>query len=112
MIGGTKGGAQRASSLRPRCVGEVDPKTMTHINQSINQSICLSIYLSIYGIFTARLTLEWSGSVTSSKNIDFTNSTLTGFHKIIYWRLLQNPLKKIHLCLKSDKNIRTFTRKS
>jgi hypothetical protein len=31
MTGGTKGGAQRASSLRPRCVGEVDPKTATHI---------------------------------------------------------------------------------
>jgi hypothetical protein len=31
MMGGTKGGAQRTSSLRPRCVGEVDPETMTHI---------------------------------------------------------------------------------
>jgi hypothetical protein len=31
MTSGTKGGAQRASSLRPRCVGEVDPETATHI---------------------------------------------------------------------------------
>jgi hypothetical protein len=31
MTGGTKGFAQRASSLRPRCVGEVDPGTVTHI---------------------------------------------------------------------------------
>jgi hypothetical protein len=31
MTGGTKGGAQRASSLRPRCVGEIDPKTATQI---------------------------------------------------------------------------------
>jgi hypothetical protein len=28
---GTKGGAQRASSLRPRCFGEVDLETATHI---------------------------------------------------------------------------------
>jgi hypothetical protein len=34
------GGAQRASSLRPRCVGEVDPETATHIYLSN-----LSIYL-------------------------------------------------------------------
>jgi hypothetical protein len=40
MMDGTKGGAQRASSLRPRCVGEVDPEIATHIY--------LSIYLSIY----------------------------------------------------------------
>jgi hypothetical protein len=31
MTGGTKGGAQRASSLRPTCVGDVDPETVTHI---------------------------------------------------------------------------------
>jgi hypothetical protein len=31
MTGGNKGGAQRASSLRPRCVGEVDPETATHM---------------------------------------------------------------------------------
>jgi hypothetical protein len=31
MMDGTKGGAQRANSLRPRCVGEVDPETATHI---------------------------------------------------------------------------------
>jgi hypothetical protein len=36
MTGGTKGGAQRASSLRPRCFGEVDTETATHI--------CLSTY--------------------------------------------------------------------
>jgi hypothetical protein len=39
MTGGTKDGAQIASSLRPRCVGEVDPKPGI---------ISLSIYLSIY----------------------------------------------------------------
>jgi hypothetical protein len=31
MTYGTKGGAQRASSLRPRCFGEADPETATHI---------------------------------------------------------------------------------
>jgi hypothetical protein len=31
MMGGTKGGAQSASSFRPRCVGEVDCETATHI---------------------------------------------------------------------------------
>jgi hypothetical protein len=31
MTGGTEGGEQRASSVRPRCIGEVDPETMTHI---------------------------------------------------------------------------------
>jgi hypothetical protein len=30
MTDGTKGGAQWASSLRPRCFGEVDPKTAIH----------------------------------------------------------------------------------
>jgi hypothetical protein len=31
MTDGTNGGAQRAHSLRPRCVREVDPETTTHI---------------------------------------------------------------------------------
>jgi hypothetical protein len=31
MTDGTKDGAQRARSLRPRCFGEVDPETATHI---------------------------------------------------------------------------------
>jgi hypothetical protein len=31
MTDETKGGAQRAHSLRPRCVREVDPETATHI---------------------------------------------------------------------------------
>jgi hypothetical protein len=31
MMDGTKGGAQSARSLRPRCVGKVDPETPTHI---------------------------------------------------------------------------------
>jgi hypothetical protein len=35
MTGGTKGGAQRASSLKPRCVREVNPETATHIYLSI-----------------------------------------------------------------------------
>jgi hypothetical protein len=35
MTDGTKGGAQRARSLRPRCVGEVHPETMTHIYLSV-----------------------------------------------------------------------------
>jgi hypothetical protein len=34
MTDGTKGGAQRARSLRSRCVGEVDPETSTHIYHS------------------------------------------------------------------------------
>jgi hypothetical protein len=45
MTGGTKGGAQRARSLRPRCFGEVDPETAT--------PIYLSIYLSIYTVLQA-----------------------------------------------------------
>jgi hypothetical protein len=32
MTGGTKGGAQRACNLRPRCFREVDPETTTHIH--------------------------------------------------------------------------------
>jgi hypothetical protein len=44
MTGGTKGSAQRTSSLSPRCFGEVDPETTTYIYLSV----CLSIYLSIY----------------------------------------------------------------
>jgi hypothetical protein len=35
MTNGTKGGAQRAHSLRPRCFGVVDPETATHIYLSI-----------------------------------------------------------------------------
>jgi hypothetical protein len=35
MTAGTKGGAQRASSLRPRCFREVDPETATHVCLSI-----------------------------------------------------------------------------
>jgi hypothetical protein len=31
MTGGTKGGAQRAISLRPRCIREADPRIATHI---------------------------------------------------------------------------------
>jgi hypothetical protein len=30
MMDGTKDSAQRARSLRPRCIGEVDPETATH----------------------------------------------------------------------------------
>jgi hypothetical protein len=43
MTDGTKGGAQRASSLRPRCFGEVDPETATHFFLSIYLSICAII---------------------------------------------------------------------
>jgi hypothetical protein len=35
MTGGTKGGAQRARSLRPRCFGVVDPETATPVYLSI-----------------------------------------------------------------------------
>jgi hypothetical protein len=52
MTDGTKGGAQRARSLRPRCFGVVDLETATQIYLSvclsIRLSVCLSIYLSIY----------------------------------------------------------------
>jgi hypothetical protein len=57
MTDGSKGGAQRVSSLRPRCFGEVDPDTASHIYlsiypsiylSSINLSIFLSVYLYIY----------------------------------------------------------------
>jgi hypothetical protein len=43
MMDGTKGGEQRAHSLRPRCYREVDPETVAHIY--------LFIYLSM-SIFT------------------------------------------------------------
>jgi hypothetical protein len=54
MTDGTKGGAQRASSLRPRCFREVDPETMTHIYLSIDhgymkpQIILNAIYNMIF----------------------------------------------------------------
>jgi hypothetical protein len=44
MMGGTKGDAQRASSLRSRCVGEVDPETATHMYVFI----CLLAHSLIY----------------------------------------------------------------
>jgi hypothetical protein len=47
MADGTKGGAQRARRLRPRCLRVVDRETATHIYLSIYLSVCLSIYLSI-----------------------------------------------------------------
>ena len=40
-------GAQRASLLRPRCIGAERPRTQLLINQSIYLSICLSVCLSI-----------------------------------------------------------------
>src|SRR5215471_11420932 len=36
MTDGTEGSAQRASSLRPRCFGEVDPKTAPYIYLYLN----------------------------------------------------------------------------
>jgi hypothetical protein len=55
MTGGTKGGVQRACSLRPRCVGEVDLKTVTHIYLSISMtseekalSVCRTVCKSVY----------------------------------------------------------------
>jgi hypothetical protein len=44
MTDGTKGGAQRASSLRPRCFGELDSETATHIYLSC--PCCTLIYKS------------------------------------------------------------------
>jgi hypothetical protein len=58
MTDGAKGGAQRARSLRPRCVGEVDPKTATHIYLSIylsNQLILAEVSVDVcicYSIIT------------------------------------------------------------
>jgi hypothetical protein len=37
MTDGTKGGAQRARSLWPRCFGDVDSETATHICLSVSQ---------------------------------------------------------------------------
>jgi hypothetical protein len=48
MTGGTKGGAQRASSLRPRRVGEVHPETATHIYIYIYTHILENVCL--YGV--------------------------------------------------------------
>jgi hypothetical protein len=68
MTEGTKGGAQRASNLRPRCFGEVDPETVTHIylsnpsastffmhwhNQELYSCIscsCVNIFIVIYAL--------------------------------------------------------------
>jgi hypothetical protein len=48
MTDGTKGGAQRANSLRPRCFGEVDPETATHIYLSILEVLfCQSVKHSL-----------------------------------------------------------------
>jgi hypothetical protein len=46
MTGGTKGGAQRASSLRPRCVGEMDRETATHNYLSLGSHV-INIYKNI-----------------------------------------------------------------
>jgi hypothetical protein len=53
MTGGTNGGAQGASSWRPRCVGEVDPETATHIYLSIHPiapNLCKNILFA--GLFS------------------------------------------------------------
>jgi hypothetical protein len=49
MTGGTKGGPQRASSLRPRCVGEVDPETATRIYLSRDFYVELIIEVVVLG---------------------------------------------------------------
>jgi hypothetical protein len=49
MTDGTKGSAQRASSLRPRCVGEVDPETVTHIYLQ-EKFVHMRVYPKIHGI--------------------------------------------------------------
>jgi hypothetical protein len=47
----TKSGAQRAHSLRPRCIGAVGPRIRVSIYLSIYLPIYLCIYVSIY-LFT------------------------------------------------------------
>jgi hypothetical protein len=50
MTGITKGDAQRASNLRPRCVREIDPKTTTYLHLSIYLLLLLTtnaIFLEI-----------------------------------------------------------------
>jgi hypothetical protein len=42
MMDGTKGGAQRASSLRPRCFREINPETAAHIYLSMQVRCLLS----------------------------------------------------------------------
>jgi hypothetical protein len=50
MMDGTKGSAQRASSLRPRYFGEVDPETATHIYLvSSEKSTWMEILFKVLG---------------------------------------------------------------
>jgi hypothetical protein len=57
MTDGTKGGAQRASSLRSRCFGEVDPETATPIylsiitlilQQVVSQNVIIIMFITAY----------------------------------------------------------------
>jgi hypothetical protein len=80
MMGGTKGGAQRASSLRPRCVGEVDPETTTHIYLSIYLSFFLTLWFIhiIQGISLTYLlqvtTLNYSKTVLPRMQCSFSTT--------------------------------------
>jgi hypothetical protein len=70
MTDGTKGGEQRASSLRPRCFGEVDPETATHIYLSIYLSVCLSMKCA--GLFVA----TWIWNVGGDNCHSYTHSII------------------------------------
>jgi hypothetical protein len=46
MTDGTEGVAQRASSLRSRCFGEIDPETATH--NYLSMYVCPLLYAKLY----------------------------------------------------------------
>jgi hypothetical protein len=43
MTDGTKGGAQRASSIRPRCFWEADPEIATHTITTYSQLVYFAV---------------------------------------------------------------------
>jgi hypothetical protein len=63
---------QTARSLRPRCVGEVDPETATYIYLSIYLSmyVYLSVYLSIYLSITKPVSLIPPSVITANPRIN------------------------------------------
>jgi hypothetical protein len=83
------------------------------------QESCIANTLGQFSLFVTSMVSSLPGSPWNGqavlllfKNTDFTDSASTGFQEILKWRLRRKPLNKIQICLKSDKNIRTFTCKS
>jgi hypothetical protein len=74
MTGGTKSGAQRARSLRPRCIRVINPETATPIYLSIYLSILLTQKALFFSKGYLRRTL-WMESTMSKQINCFLNCT-------------------------------------